>query len=138
MTDQMLRDYALRFVGTPYRWGGDDPMQGFDCSGFVQELLACQGKDPPGDQTAQALHDWFCDKLRGWRDHRDLGSLAFFGADEKHVTHVGMLLDAETMIEAAGGGRSVDSLEQASKQNAYIRVRKVARRADLVAIIFPY
>ena len=32
---QNLVDYALQFVGGPYRAGGNDPHTGVDCSGFV-------------------------------------------------------------------------------------------------------
>ena len=28
--------YAMRFLGTPYHYGGSSPSQGFDCSGLVQ------------------------------------------------------------------------------------------------------
>src|SRR5262245_15294757 len=31
---------ARSLEGTPYQWGGDDPSSGFDCSGFVQYVLA--------------------------------------------------------------------------------------------------
>jgi cell wall-associated NlpC family hydrolase len=138
MNDSMLVQYALRFVGTPYLWGGDDP-HGWDCSGLVQELLAAQGKDPPGDQTAQGLYDYYSnDTILGWRDHREVGSLAFFGSSPTKITHVAMLLDRDTMIEAGGGGKSTTSEDAAWKANAYVRVRKLLSRKDLIAVIFPY
>ncbi len=36
---QNLVNYALQFVGGPYRAGGNDPHTGADCSGFVKYVL---------------------------------------------------------------------------------------------------
>jgi cell wall-associated NlpC family hydrolase len=37
---QKLVNYALQFVGRPYRAGGSDPNTGADCSGFVRYVMA--------------------------------------------------------------------------------------------------
>jgi cell wall-associated NlpC family hydrolase len=34
---------AKQYLGTPYKWGGANPKTGFDCSGFVQWLMARKG-----------------------------------------------------------------------------------------------
>jgi cell wall-associated NlpC family hydrolase len=50
------RDYvatALRFLGTPYLWGGKDSL-GLDCSGLVQVALALAGVPAPRDSDMQA------------------------------------------------------------------------------------
>jgi cell wall-associated NlpC family hydrolase len=130
----LLKAYALQFVGLPYRWGGDDPMDGFDCSGLVQEVLQAAGIDPPGDQTAHGLYTYF--KTMGLRSGRELGALAFYGSREK-ITHVGFCLDSRSMLEAGGGGSKTTSLEGAAKQNAYIRIRPIEGRKDLVTCIVP-
>ena len=39
----MAFEIAWHLLGTPYRWGGDDPILGFDCSGFIVEILKSVG-----------------------------------------------------------------------------------------------
>lgn len=38
---------AMKFLGTPYVWGGADPRKGFDCSGLVQYLYKQMGISLP-------------------------------------------------------------------------------------------
>lgn len=133
----ILVDYAMSFLGKPYRWGGDDPILGFDCSGLIQEILASVGEDPPGDQTADSLYRYF--KTRG--NIRDVvsaypGDLAFYGTPKK-ITHVSFCLDHGRCIEAAGGNESTKTTADASRQNAYVRIRPIRTRKDLVNIIAP-
>lgn len=132
----LLVQYALTFCGLPYRWGGDDPIQGFDCSGLVQEILASAGLDPKGDQTAQGLYDYF--EKRGSWGIQQAGSLVFYGKDAFHISHVGFMIDSYRMVEAGGGGSKTNTENDAARQNAYVRVRPIRNRADIVAIIKPY
>lgn len=134
---EILIQYALSFVGNPYKWGGDDPIDGFDCSGLIQELLASVGLDPSGDQTAQGLFNYFQAGNGSWNDY-SAGSLAFYGESVTKITHVAMLLDQFRIIEAGGGGHTCTNREMAAKLNAYVRIRLVKKRGDLVAVIKPY
>lgn len=113
-------------------------MVGLDCSGFVQECLAAVGLDPAGDQTAQGLHDYFCKSSRGDMARKlQPGAIAFFGAGPRSITHVALCLDDAHMIEAGGGGSKTTTKEDAIKQGAFVRIRPLARRKDLVAIYMP-
>ena len=129
-----LIEYALTFIGKPYIWGGDDPMIGFDCSGLVQEILSSVGMDPAGDQTADALYRHFMSEPHTTQSKA--GSLAFFG-QKPRVTHVGFLIDSWRMLEAGGGGARTKTAADAAAQNAYIRIRPVSNRSDLIGIIRP-
>ncbi len=42
-----LLDYAQRFLGTPYVWGGNSLTRGVDCSGFVQQVFKAYGYNTP-------------------------------------------------------------------------------------------
>jgi cell wall-associated NlpC family hydrolase len=45
--------YALGQLGTPYRWGGEAPGVGFDCSGLTQAAYAAAGIAIPRTSEAQ-------------------------------------------------------------------------------------
>lgn len=125
----------MSFVGLPYIWGGDDPIVGFDCSGLVQEILASAGIDPPGDQSAQALYDklYETSSLNVYGP----GSVAFYGKSVREITHVAFMIDTYRIVEAGGGGSKTLTREDAAKQNAYVRIRTVKHRLDLVAVLKP-
>lgn len=130
----MFYAYLLTFVGLPYRWAGDDPMEGFDCSGAAQEWLSYFGIDPDGDQTANDLFVKFYNDQA--ESIKDIGSLAFYGRESK-ITHIAMFIDNERVIEFGGGNSKTIDLDMAIKQNAFGRIRKYDHRSDLVAIIKP-
>lgn len=134
---QLLYDYAMSFVGTPYKWGGSNPISGLDCSGLVQELLMAVGLDLPGDQNAQAFYYHFGRPGNGTHDLKGLGALAFYGADEGKITHITMMLDEKNCIGANGGGSSTVNLAAADKSDAFVKIRPLNYRKDLVAVIMP-
>lgn len=102
---------ATAQLGTPYRWGGEEP-GGFDCSGLVQYSYAAGGLPLP--RTAQAQYDAGprlpTSTLRQ-ADRLFPGDLLFFGTGPLAITHVGMYLGSPrgtpTMIVAPHAGTVV-------------------------------
>lgn len=135
----IVLSYTKSFVGMPYIWGGSHPCQGYDCSGFVQEILASVGFDPKGDQTAQTLFDHFEGIASGVIPigKPEAGAVLFFGSSPTKITHVSMAIDELHMIEAGGGGSTTLTIKDAVKQNAFIRVRPISNRKDLMACFLP-
>jgi hypothetical protein len=121
---KLAREVAMSLHGLPYRWGGDDPTEGFDCSGFVIEILKSVGILPrSGDWTAQGLYDKFKDYPR---TGPHLGCLAFWWNSRKtKIIHVEFCIDTERTIGASGGGSKTTSFEAASQANAFIKIRPI-------------
>lgn len=133
-----LVDYGKCFIGVPYVWGGSHPAQGYDCSGFVQELLASKGLDPAGDQTADALHDKLISE--GYANFTptniERNDILFFG-DNRHekYTHTAIAVDEFTMLEAGGGGSKTKNINDSIRDQAMVRIRPI--RSDLKAVLRP-
>lgn len=132
----IVQNYAAKFLGLPYIWGGSHPSLGYDCSGLAQEILAAIGIDPPGDQTAQTLFSSLKNDTTNVIKP-EAGSFLFFGSSITNITHVAFALDELHMIEAGGGGSSCKTVQDAIKHNAFVRVRPIAHRKDLLACLLP-
>jgi cell wall-associated NlpC family hydrolase len=94
---------ADRYVGTRYRYGGESPAEGFDCSGFVQYVFGRQGVELPRTSYLQAG--------AGVRAPREVGALQpgdlmFFASTGRRVDHVAIYAGDGRIIHAsAGSGR---------------------------------
>lgn len=102
-----LRARLRGLMGSPYLWGGRTPL-GFDCSGFVQQLLAEQGFALPRDAEQQFRAGR---RLRSGEEPR-AGDLVFFGPRRGSLQHVGLLLDRTRYAHARGAVR-ISSLDPA-------------------------
>jgi len=135
MTRALFQMACLQFLNKPYIWGGEHPSLGYDCSGLAQDILAMVDLDPIGDQTAQALYDVL--KANTKEGPRDTGDLIFYGRSITQITHVAIMLDSETCIEAGGGGSKTRSVNDAILSKAFVRLRPFNKRKDIVAVIKP-
>ncbi|NBH06026.1 bifunctional lytic transglycosylase/C40 family peptidase [Amycolatopsis sp. SID8362] len=105
--------FACAQLGLPYVWGGDGPGngdRGFDCSGLTKAAYATAGIDLP--RTAQTQYNAGPRiAVTGIRP----GDLVFFGTSTGHVTHVGLALASDTMVNAPDFGTPVrvDSIRRA-------------------------
>lgn len=126
---------AHSMLNTPYLWGGNSPLIGVDCSGFIQTVLSSVGIDPPGDQTSQALYNHLSKK--GWPSQLAKGSVLFFGKNRQEITHVSMAYNEKLMIESSGGDSKTKTLQDAIDKDARVKINPINRRSDLVAVLKP-
>ena len=52
-TGTQVANYAVQFVGNPYKWGGESLTNGADCSGFTKAVYAHFGYSLPHSSTGQ-------------------------------------------------------------------------------------
>ncbi len=112
--------HALGLVGTPYRYGGNTPESGFDCSGLIGYVYRNQVGTAPPRTVAQ---------LSGWGQVIDgselrTGDLVVFGRG-RNPSHAGIYVGEGRFVHApsTGGEVRMDHLESKywARQNASFR-----------------
>jgi cell wall-associated NlpC family hydrolase len=93
---------AERFVGIPYRWGGDNVVEGMDCSGFVRAVYNLCGISIPRTSREQFTAGEAVTK----ENLRD-GDLVFFGASEDKINHVGIYVGGGRFVHAPRRGEDI-------------------------------
>lgn len=113
-------DSARKYLGTPYVWGGTSP-SGFDCSGFVQYVLAENGKSVPRTTQEQFAGGQAVDKSQ-----LQAGDLVFYDwSGGTEATHVGIYEGNGKMIHAPHSGDVVKEVDFNSYgQNVYLGARR--------------
>jgi cell wall-associated NlpC family hydrolase len=92
-----------QYLNTAYLWGGRS-IYGIDCSGFTQQVFRFLNIVLPRDAYQQAA----LGEVVGFLQEAVAGDLAFFDNADGKITHVGIMLDAATVIHASGRVRIDD------------------------------
>ncbi|TDR31664.1 NlpC/P60 family protein [Hydromonas duriensis] len=106
--NRALAVQAMKYLGTPYHFGGSSPAEGFDCSGLVQwSGKQSLGINLPRTTTQQSV---FGEELR--YEQLQAGDLVFFNTSGQPNSHVGIYLGNTFFVHApsSGGVVRVESL----------------------------
>jgi len=117
---------ALGLVGTPYRYGGNTPDSGFDCSGLIGYVYrGAAGIALP--RTTREMN-----AMRGAspvsRDGLQAGDLLFFATSGgRRVSHAAIYVGEGRFVHAPSSGGTVrlDSLSNSYWQKNYLNARRV-------------
>jgi cell wall-associated NlpC family hydrolase len=108
---------AERYLGVPYRWGGADPITGFDCSGLTMYVYAQLGVSLVHYTGAQ----WF-EGARVPVADLEPGDLLFFEPSSRGPQHEGMYIGGGRFIQAPHTGDvvKISSLDDPSYRFGYV------------------
>ncbi|QIL21149.1 C40 family peptidase [Thermomonas sp. HDW16] len=114
---------AISLVGTPYRYGGNTPEGGFDCSGLVnyvyRDMLDMRLPRTSRDLAAMEGPRIAPDRLAS-------GDLVFFGSGEA-ISHVGIYVGEGRFVHAPNSGGTVrlDQLDGSWWRDHYRGARRL-------------
>lgn len=94
---------ALGLVGTPYRWGGNTPEGGFDCSGLVGYVFLDAARIYLPRTTREIAR---YDASKPPRDRLAPGDLVLFG-NKGAIFHVGIYVGEGRFVHAPSTGGTV-------------------------------
>lgn len=116
---------AISLVGTPYRYGGNTPEGGFDCSGLVNYVFRDM-LDLRLPRTSRELAAYQGPKVEP--RHLAAADLVFFGSGGQ-VSHVGIYVGEGRFVHApsTGGTVRLDHLDGSYWRRHYSGARRVLR-----------
>jgi cell wall-associated NlpC family hydrolase len=105
-SDEAMNDlaiYAISLAETPYRYGGNSPESGFDCSGFVRHVfLKSLGLQLPRTSLEMSRAG---KPLQEGQLHP--GDLVFFNTQQQPFSHVGIYVGEDRFVHAPKSGKAI-------------------------------
>ncbi len=113
---------AMQYLGARYRWGGNDPRTGVDCSGFVKLVYEQLGVRLPRRAREQALKGIPITRI----EHLQPGDRLYFSIKGKHIDHTGIYIGDGYFIHSARsrGGVAIDHLSHPLYRRSLVAARR--------------
>jgi hypothetical protein len=117
---------AMSLVGVPYRWGGNTPASGFDCSGLVRYVVGRAAEVELPRTTADMSSAGSVVEPSGVAP----GDLIFFNTTGRAHSHVGIYVGKMRFVNApsTGGTVRIDYLTNPYWAKHFDGIRRVASR----------
>lgn len=111
---------ALSLTGIPYRWGGNSPETGMDCSGFIRYVF----KKSLGINLPRTAREMARVGKRVSVNKLEPGDLLFFNTRRGSNTHVGMYIGDNKFVVAPQSGKNIEVVELSSSWRAKLNGAK--------------
>ncbi len=124
---------AMNFLGVPYRRGGNNAEQGFDCSGFTRHIFEISlGLVLPRRVDEQASASGLI-KVR--REELKPGDLVFFNTLKRTFSHVGIYIGEGKFIHSPRTGAEVrvEDMRYAYWSKRFTGARRAQPLAEAIA-----
>ena len=121
---EKLAEFAKKFLGVKYVWGGDTP-KGFDCSGFALYVYKNFGIELPHQTSLQAKGGTVVTKK-----NLRIGDLVFFDTNggKNGINHVGIYIGNGKFIHASSARSTkkvvISDLNEGFYARTYMRARR--------------
>ncbi|NLC09082.1 MAG: C40 family peptidase [Gammaproteobacteria bacterium] len=129
--DVLFRAFGL--VGTPYKYGGNTPESGFDCSGLIKFVYS----DTVGLQLPRTTGAMMQTKAPVVpRNQLRSGDIVFFATSGgRRVSHAGIYVGEGRFVHApsTGGTVRLDSLDSQYWKKAYLQAKRFLPEQQLVS-----
>ncbi|HEY1996803.1 C40 family peptidase [Paraburkholderia sp.] len=114
---------ALNMIGVRYRWGGDTPDSGLDCSGFVRYVF----QDTLGMALPRRAEEMSRVGEKVSMNDLKPGDLVFFNTMRRTFSHVGIYIGDNKFVHSPSTGSTirVDDLDEVYWEKRFTGARRV-------------
>lgn len=114
---------AMTMIGTHYKWGGDSPETGLDCSGLVRYVF----KEAWGTSLPRTSVEISRVGTKIDPDELQPGDLVFYNTLRRGFSHVGIYLGDNKFIHAPSRGKQVriDSMDLSYWKKRFNGARRI-------------